>query len=49
VDWEAAIEECRKYGGTEWITLEQEPYPDGKTPMEAMAISFSVLKKMLAG
>jgi sugar phosphate isomerase/epimerase len=49
VDWAAVIEGCRKYGGTEWITLEQEAYPDGKTPMEATAISFSALKKMLAG
>jgi len=49
VDWAAVIEGCRKFGGTEWITLEQEAYPDGKTPMEASAISFAALKKLLAG
>lgn len=48
VDWMAVIEGCRKYGGTEWITLEQEAYPDGKTPMEASEISFQALKKLLA-
>jgi sugar phosphate isomerase/epimerase len=47
VDWAAVIEGCRQYGGTEWITLEQEAYPDGKTPMECSAISFAALKKML--
>jgi sugar phosphate isomerase/epimerase len=48
VDWAAVIEGCRKFGGTEWITLEQEAYPDGKTPMECSAISFVALKKLLA-
>jgi sugar phosphate isomerase/epimerase len=48
VDWAAVIEGCHKYGGTEWITLEQEAYPDGKTPMECSAISFAALKKLLA-
>jgi sugar phosphate isomerase/epimerase len=48
VDWAAVLEGCRNYGGTEWITLEQEAYPDGKTPMEATAVSFAALKKLLA-
>jgi sugar phosphate isomerase/epimerase len=48
VDWAAVIEGCRKFGGTEWITLEQEAYPDGKTPMECTAVSFVALKKLLA-
>ncbi len=48
VDWAAVIDGCRKYGGTEWITLEQEAYPDGKTPLESSAISFQALKKLLA-
>jgi len=48
VDWAAVIEGCRQYGGTEWITLEQEAYPDGKSPMECSAISFAALKKLLA-
>ncbi len=48
VDWVAVIEGCLKYGGTEWITLEQEAYPDGKSPMESSAISFAALKALLA-
>ena len=48
VDWAAVIVGCRDFGGTEWITLEQEAYPDGKTPMECTAMSFAALKKLLA-
>lgn len=47
VDWVAVIAACREVGGTEWITLEQEKYPDGKTPFEASAVSFATLKKLL--
>lgn len=48
VDWAAVIVGCREFGGTEWITLEQESYPDGKSPMECTALSFAALKKLLA-
>jgi sugar phosphate isomerase/epimerase len=48
VDWVAVIKGCIQYGGTEWITLEQEAYPDGKSPMESSAISFAALKALLA-
>jgi sugar phosphate isomerase/epimerase len=48
VDWAAVLAACQQFGGTEWITLEQELYPDQKTPMEATAISFAALKKLLA-
>jgi sugar phosphate isomerase/epimerase len=48
VNWPAVIEGCQKFGGTVWVTLEQEAYPDGKSPMECTAISFAALKKMLA-
>jgi sugar phosphate isomerase/epimerase len=47
VDWPAVLAACRDFGGTEWVTLEQEAYPDGKTPMEATAISFAALKKLM--
>ncbi len=47
VNWPAVLDACIKYGGTEWITLEQEVYPDGKSPMEASAISFAALKKLV--
>jgi sugar phosphate isomerase/epimerase len=47
IDWPAVIAACIQYGGTEWITLEQESYPDGKTPMEATVASFAALAKMV--
>jgi sugar phosphate isomerase/epimerase len=47
VDWPAVIAACRDFGGTEWITVEQESYPDGKTPMECTEISLAGLKKLL--
>jgi sugar phosphate isomerase/epimerase len=46
VKWPEVLEACLKYGGTEWITLEQEVYPDGKSPMECTAISLAALKKL---
>ena len=48
VDWPAVITACREVGGTEWFTVEQENYPDGKTPMECTKISLDGLKKILA-
>jgi sugar phosphate isomerase/epimerase len=48
VDWAAVLNACREFGGTEWITLEQEVYPDGKSPMEATAISFEALRKLVS-
>lgn len=47
VNWAAVLAACQKYGGTEWITLEQEAYLPGKTPMECTALSFAGLKKLL--
>jgi sugar phosphate isomerase/epimerase len=47
VDWAAVLAGCREFGGTEWITVEQETYPDGKTPMECTALSLAGLKKLL--
>jgi sugar phosphate isomerase/epimerase len=47
VDWPAVIAACREVGGTEWITIEQESYPDGKSPLECCEISLAGLKKLL--
>ena len=47
VDWPAVLAGCREFGGTEWVTLEQEAYPDGKSSMESSAISFAALKKLM--
>lgn len=46
VDWVAVLAACRQFGGTEWITVEQEAYPDGKSPMECTELSLAGLKKI---
>ncbi len=47
VNWKNVIEACYEVGGTEWFVLEQESYPDGKSPMECVELSLAGLKKML--
>lgn len=47
VDWPAVLAACGSVGGTEWLTLEQEVYPDGKTPMECTAQSLAALKRLV--
>jgi sugar phosphate isomerase/epimerase len=47
VDWAAVLAACRQFGGTEWITVEQESYLDGKSPMECTELSLAGLKKLL--
>ncbi len=47
VDWAAVIRACVEAGGTEWIVLEQEQYPDGLSPMECTQLSLSGLKRLL--
>jgi sugar phosphate isomerase/epimerase len=46
VDWTSILPACREAGGTEWVTLEQEVYPDGKSPLECTALSLAGLKKI---
>lgn len=46
VDWTAVLAACRQFGGTEWVTVEQEIYPDGKSPMECTRLSLEGLKKI---
>ncbi len=46
VDWAAVLAACRQFGGTEWVTVEQELYPDGKSPMECTELSLAGLKKI---
>lgn len=45
VDWPPILKALQEFGGTQWLTLEQEAYPDGKTPMECTALSFEALRK----
>ena len=47
VDWKAVVAACRDAGGTEWMTVEQESYPDGRSPMDCTAASLAGLKKIL--
>jgi sugar phosphate isomerase/epimerase len=47
VDWAAVLAACRQYGGTEWITIEQETYLPGKSPMDCTEMSLAGLKKLL--
>jgi len=46
-DWKPILAVCREVGGTEWFSIEQEDYPDGKSPMECTKISLEGLKKIL--
>jgi sugar phosphate isomerase/epimerase len=46
-DWKAYLTTCYDVGGTEWFTLEQEEYPDGKSSMECTKISLDGLKTVL--
>jgi len=46
-DWGAVYKACCDFGGTEWVTIEQERYPDGKSPLECSKISLEGLKKII--
>ncbi len=48
VKWVPVFEACRDVGGTEWLTLEQEGYPDGMSPMKCTELSLAGMKKILA-
>lgn len=48
VDWAAVITACNTVGGTEWTTIEQESYPDGKPAMACTEASLAGLKAVLA-
>lgn len=49
VKWVPVFEACRDVGGTEWLTIEQEAYPGGMSPMECTELSLAGLKRILAG
>jgi sugar phosphate isomerase/epimerase len=48
VKWVPVFEACRDAGGTEWLTIEQESYPGGMSPMECTELSLAGMKKILA-
>jgi len=47
VDWAAVYAACAAVGGTEWVVVEQETYPDGKTPMECTRASLEGLRALV--
>jgi sugar phosphate isomerase/epimerase len=47
-DWKALITANRTIGGTEWLVVEQESYPEGMTPMESVEASLKGLQTILA-
>lgn len=47
VPWAPIFVACEEVGGTEWLTIEQEAYLPGKSPMECVELSLAGLKKIL--
>ena len=47
-DWPALITANRNQGGTKWLLIEQEVYPNGLTPLQSVAASLHGLQKILA-
>ncbi|HEY5800913.1 MAG TPA: sugar phosphate isomerase/epimerase [Burkholderiaceae bacterium] len=47
-DWRAVYRAARDVGGAEWIVLEQEDYPDGLTPLAAVAASLQGLRRAMS-
>jgi sugar phosphate isomerase/epimerase len=47
-DWTGLTKAVRSVGGTEWIIVEQEEYPNGMGQMEAVAASMRGLQGVLA-
>ncbi|MDB2386211.1 sugar phosphate isomerase/epimerase [Shewanella sp.] len=46
-DWPAVINSNIAVGGTQWFVVEQEEYPDGLTPLEAVALSKKGLDRII--
>lgn len=47
-DWVALTRAVRQVGGTDWIIVEQEEYPNGMGQLEAVAASLKGLRAVLA-
>jgi len=47
-DWAGLVRAVREAGGTEWIIVEQEEYPDGMGQLESVAASLAGLKASMA-
>lgn len=49
IDWKSLVVACSQVGGTDWITVEQEEYPDGLSPEACVKRSLDGLKGILSG
>ncbi|TYK64842.1 sugar phosphate isomerase/epimerase family protein [Colwellia echini] len=47
-DWSAVLIADIMVGGTQWLVIEQEEYPDGLTPLQAVKLSKQGLDKAIA-
>lgn len=47
IDWQSLLQANIAVGGTQWIVVEQEEYPDGMTPLEAVATSKQGLEEFI--
>jgi sugar phosphate isomerase/epimerase len=47
VDWRGVYAACIAVGATEWVVVEQEYYPDGKSPMDCTRESLAGLKTLI--
>lgn len=47
-DWRGLVQAVRRAGGTEWIIIEQEEYPNGMGQLETVAASLKGLQAVLA-
>jgi len=46
-DWAGLVRAVEKTGGTDWIIIEQEEYPNGMGQLETVAASYKGLKQVL--
>lgn len=46
-DWKALITANKNVGGTLWLVVEQESYPEGMTPMQSVEASLKGLQKII--
>jgi sugar phosphate isomerase/epimerase len=47
-DWDGVLKADIMLGGTKWFVIEQEEYPDGLTPLEAVELSKKGLDKAIS-
>ena len=47
-DWANYVSNTTAYGGTQWLVIEQEEYPEGLSPLQAVEASFKGLKQALS-